>query len=224
MVQEKSHFNTALFDMDGVLYNSMPNHVIAYQQSLQKFGYDMPREVVYLCEGMKGPVTMRDFVTEHYGRAITMEEAEEMYAEKCRVFQSMPKAEKIEGVEHLMRTMKDAGWQICVVTGSGQLSLLDRLVHDFPGLIDLDHIICSKDYANGKPAPDPYLMGLQRCNAKAEETVIVENAPLGVRAGKAAGIFTLAVNTGPLPESHFIEAGADKIFTSMREAEKYLFH
>lgn len=224
MGQEKSHFNTALFDMDGVLYNSMPNHVIAYQQSMLQFGYEVPEEMVYLCEGMKGPVTMHDFVNNNYDKHITMSEADEMYAVKCKIFQSMPKAEKIEGVEHLMRTMKDAGWKICVVTGSGQLSLLDRLVHDFPGLIDLDHIICSKDYANGKPAPDPYLMGLQRCNAQPSETVVIENAPLGVRAGKAAGIFTIAVNTGPLPKSHFEEAGADKIFTSMHEAEKYIFN
>ena len=42
-----------------------------------------------------------------------------------------------------------------------------------------------------------------------------QNAPLGVRAGKAAGIFTIAVNTGPLPDSELAAEGADLILPNM---------
>ena len=59
-------------------------------------------------------------------------------------------------------------------------------------------------------------MGLQKGGLRAEECVVVENAPLGVRAAKAAGIFTIAVNTGPLPDEALINEGADLLLPSMQ--------
>lgn len=218
----KKVFKTALFDMDGVLFDSMPGHVIAYRDALQPHGINMPAEVVYACEGMKGVDTIQQYGSKMLGRQLSLEESEMMYEEKCRIFRSLPPAEKIPGVEHLMKLMKDAGMNVCVVTGSGQISLLEKLPLKFPGLLTKDRIVCCHDYQHGKPAADPYLVGMQRCGTQPSETVVIENAPLGVRAGKAAGCFTIAVNTGPLDEQVFIEAGADVIFKSMAEAEAFL--
>ena len=58
-------------------------------------------------------------------------------------------------------------------------------------------------------------MGLEKAGVKPEEAMVVENAPLGVRAAVAAGIFTIAVNTGPLPEDALISEGANTLFASM---------
>jgi len=57
---------------------------------------------------------------------------------------------------------------------------------------------------------------LQKGGLRAEECVVVENAPLGVRAAKAAGIFTIAVNTGPLPDNALTDEGADLLLPSMQ--------
>lgn len=222
-MKDKKDIRYALFDMDGVLYNSMPNHAVSYRESLAPYGIDMPEHLVYLYEGKKGVDTMRLVGEQSLHRLITVEEAEKMYEDKCRLFRSMPQAEKIPGVEHLMRHMHEAGWQICIVTGSGQLSLLEKLTTDFAPMITHDRIVCCKDYANGKPAPDPYLIGLQRLGADAEHTIVVENAPLGVQAGKNAGIFTCAVNTGPLADNVLYESGADKVFPDMMHLEQWLF-
>lgn len=59
------------------------------------------------------------------------------------------------------------------------------------------------DVKLGKPHPEPYLMGLEKAGVKSHEAFVVENAPMGVRAGVAAGIFTIAVNTGPLDDRDF---------------------
>lgn len=220
---DRRRFRNALFDMDGVLYDTMPHHAVSYHESLKPYGINMSAEQVYEYEGKKGVETMKIVGEQQLGRTISDEEAAEMYEAKCKIFREMPPAGKIPGVEHLMRRMYDAGWQICIVTGSGQISQLNKLTTDFAPMITHDRIICSKDYEHGKPAADPYLMGLQRLKAKAEETVVIENAPLGVMAGRAAGIFTLAVNTGPLSEDVFQKAGANKIFCNMSEAEAWLF-
>ena len=74
----------------------------------------------------------------------------------------------------------------------------------------------------GKPHPYPYLKGLEKAgNIRPEEAIVIENAPLGVKAAKAAGIFTVAVNTGPLDPQVLKDAGADIVLGSMTElAEK----
>jgi beta-phosphoglucomutase-like phosphatase (HAD superfamily) len=70
----------------------------------------------------------------------------------------------------------------------------------------------------GKPNPDPYLAGLQKAgNLKPWEGIVVENAPLGVRAGVAAKIFTVAINSGPLPDEALSSLGADVLYHQMTE-------
>ena len=216
-------YNVALFDMDGVLFDSMPGHVIAYREVFSRHGVQMPDDTVYMCEGMKGSETFRQVATRCLGREVSVEEAEAMYQEKCEIYRQLPQPGKIPGVEHLMRRMKDDGWTVCVVTGSAQMSLIDKLCAEFPGIIEPHLIVCARDYAKGKPAPDPYLEGLRRTKGNPECTIVVENAPLGVRAGRAAGLTTLAVNTGPLDREIFVEAGATEVFDTMAQAEQWLF-
>ena len=58
-------------------------------------------------------------------------------------------------------------------------------------------MVTAFDVKYGKPHPEPYLMALQKGGLAPNEAIVVENAPMGVQAGAAAGIFTVAVNTGP---------------------------
>jgi beta-phosphoglucomutase-like phosphatase (HAD superfamily) len=61
-------------------------------------------------------------------------------------------------------------------------------------------------------------MGLEKAGGlQPSEAMVVENAPLGIRAGVAAGIYTIAVNTGPLPDKILLDAGADVLFPSVKE-------
>jgi beta-phosphoglucomutase-like phosphatase (HAD superfamily) len=102
-----------------------------------------------------------------------------------------------------------------VVTGSAQHALLDKLLVDFEGLLRQDLIVTAFDVTHGKPNPEPYLMGMEKCGTEPYETIVVENAPLGVQAAVAARCFTIAVNTGPLPDERLAEKGADIIFPTM---------
>ncbi len=72
------------------------------------------------------------------------------------------------------------------------------------------------DVVNGKPDPEPFLMGLEKGgNLRPNQAIVIENAPLGIQAAVAAGIFTIAVNTGPLPDTILSDAGASLVFDSM---------
>ena len=106
--------------------------------------------------------------------------------------------------------------------GDGQRSLLDNLENTFPGIFT--GFITAFDVTRGKPDPEPYLKAWERSGFRKDECMVVENAPLGVRSGKAAGLFVAAVNTGPLPDSDLAAEGADRIFPDMQALLQWLKH
>lgn len=212
----------ALFDMDGVLYNSMPNHAKAWHDSMAIYGVDMSEEEAYAFEGMRGFETIKIVAGRQWGREVTEEESVEMYRVKSEHYAACPEAGLIPGVLALQEEMKRRGLNIGVVTGSGQHSLLERLTHDFNGLISPEIFVTALNIKRGKPAPDPYLMGMQMAGSQPWQTIVVENAPLGVRAAVAAQCFTVAVNTGPLDDDMLSQEGADIVLHTMDELRELL--
>ena len=207
-----------LFDMDGVLYDSMPNHAIAWQDSMAKFGIHMTADDAYATEGARGVDTIRQMVQLQQRRIINEEEAQKMYDLKSKTFHSLPEAPVMPGVLSLMQQIHDSGLLCGVVTGSGQRPLINRILSDFGAFVDETNITTAYDVQRGKPYPDPYLMGLQKAgNLQPWQAIVVENAPLGVRSGHAARIFTVAVNTGPLPNNELLAGGANLIFSDMED-------
>ena len=207
-----------LFDMDGVLYDSMPNHAVAWQESMAKFGLSMSAEDAYATEGQRGIDTIRQMVKQQQGRDISEQEAQTMYDEKSNIFHLMPEAPMMPGAHELMAQIQGMGMTICVVTGSGQKPLIKRLKRDYGDYLDEKHIVTAYDVTRGKPHPEPYLKGLEKCGGlNPWEAVVVENAPLGVEAAVNARIFTICVNTGHLSVELFEERRADLIFESMMQ-------
>ena len=205
-----------LFDMDGVLYNSMPSHAKAWHRAMAHFGYDLPEQEAYMHEGRTGASTINIVSMRQRGVEESEERIQEIYRVKSEFFNEYPPAEPMSGALELLRKLQTQGLKILIVTGSGQASLLDRLNHHFPGIFCRELMVTAFDVERGKPDPEPYLMGLQKGGLHADECVVVENAPLGVRAAKAAGIFTIAVNTGPLPNEALTDEGADILLPSMQ--------
>ena len=102
------HFSpkAVLFDMDGVLYDSMPLHAIAWQESMKKFGVHMTTADAYATEGARGIDTIRLFVKQQQGKDISLEEAQCMYDEKTRLFHAMPEAPIFDGVFSIMEKIQ----------------------------------------------------------------------------------------------------------------------
>ena len=134
-----------LFDMDGVLYDSMPNHAVSWHESMKTFHIEMPREDAYRYEGMRGVETIKLLTRQQWGRDISDEEAARMYAAKSERFALCAEAPVMEGVKQLQQLIHGMGLQIVVVTGSGQRSLLDKLTVDFEGLVDPQLVVSSFD-------------------------------------------------------------------------------
>ena len=162
----------ALIDMDGVLYDSMKYHTLAWRQMMGEYGLDIPRDEFYLYEGMTGAATIDLIWEREFGKRCDPGQIERMYHRKTEIFKELGRKERMAG---------------------------------------------ARDVTHGKPSPEPYLKGASLAGVAPERCIVVENAPLGVRAGKAAGCLTVAVTTGPIPREAFEKEGADFIFRSMGE-------
>lgn len=82
---------------------------------------------------------------------------------KSQYFESLPQALPMNHIMDVLRTVKSAGLDIFIVTGSGQLSLLDKLNHYFPDVFHREKMVTAFDVKRGKPDPEPYLMALKKC-------------------------------------------------------------
>lgn len=212
----------ALFDMDGTIYDSMPNHAYAWHEAMAKFGLDFNAEDSYATEGARGVDTIRGFVKRQLGKDISEAEAQVMYDEKARIYGTLPVAPIMPGVVEFMQLLQSKGIKIGVVTGSGQRPLFERIQRDFKEFLTPGLLVTAYDVKKGKPAPDPYLMGLEKAgNLQPWQGIVVENAPLGVRSGVASRCFTIAVNTGPLAPEVLLREQPDLYCTTLQEIRFY---
>ena len=218
----KSQVRLALFDMDGVLYDSMPNHARAWHESMSSCGINMTEQEAYACEGMRGVEVIMELARRQWGREITESEAEEMYRAKSAAYAAIGAPTFVPGILDVHAALRSLGIHIGVVTGSGQKTLLSRLASDFGDTLTPGLIVSAHDVSRGKPAPDPYLQGIRKAGQLLgeeilpEQTIVIENAPLGVRSAVAAGCFTIAVNTGPLPDEALRKEGAAMVLPDMK--------
>ena len=192
------NIKAAFFDMDGVLFNSMPYHAEAWKRTMNAHNIPFKLHDAYVYEGRTGASVINEVFLKHKGRTATEEEIQSMYKEKSNCFNNISKIERIPDILPLLETLKADGIDIYIVTGSGQESLLDRLNKWFPGIFCKEKMVTAFDVKKGKPDPEPYLIALAKSGVQPNEAFVVENAPLGVKASVAAGLFTFAVNTGIL--------------------------
>lgn len=204
-----------LFDMDGVLYDSMRFHARSWYETAMNHQLQAVEEDFYLFEGRTGESTINELYQRTFQRDATDQEKKELYDEKASLFNKYNDGRAMTGADKVLQEAQRFGLQTLVVTGSGQHSLIGKLEHTYPGCFSCEKMVTAFDVKYGKPHPEPYLMGLEKAGVKANEAFVVENAPMGVEAGVAAGIFTIAVNTGPLPDQVLLDAGADLLYPDM---------
>lgn len=215
-------FDAFFFDMDGVLFDSMPNHALAWEEVMKKHGLQFSARDTYINEGRTG----FDVIKECFmlaGKPMPSEDVvNAIYKEKSDNFSNRGESLPIDGVKDVLAEIQSQNVDIWIVTGSGQHTLFDRLERVFPHTFSRDKMITAFDVVHGKPDPEPYQKAWQRSGKSIDRCAVVENAPLGVRAAKKAGIFTIAVNTGILTRADLEKENADIIFDDMYQLLSWL--
>lgn len=212
----------ALIDMDGILYDSMPFHAKSWKKLSDELGMNIPEEEFYLYEGMTGDATINLLSQRELNKKFTPGQCKEIYLTKTRYFKELGFPPVMPGAKETLQLLKSRNIRCVLVTGSGQLSLLERLNRDFPDIFSPECMVTSHNVTKGKPDPEPYLKGADLAKVRPEDCIAIDNAPLGVRSAALSGAFTIGVTTGPIPEEKLKKEGADIVVASMKKCYEFL--
>ncbi|MBI1987601.1 MAG: HAD family phosphatase [Nitrospinae bacterium] len=205
-----------LFDMDGVIVDSMPFHFRAWHQAFASIGVEVSQEEIYLREGEKGEVTAREILEE---RKIPPreEERQELVRRKREIFRQIVTHELFPGVRELLEELRSRGASLGLVTGTSRKEA-ERLLPE--GFLDqFDVVVTGDDVRQGKPHPEPYLKAVRELGLDPSQCVVIENSPNGIRSAKGAGLRCIALTTS-LPREHLGEA--DRVVDSLTEVREVL--
>ena len=215
-----TRYRAALFDMDGVITDTMPFHLKAWQEAFRPRGVAVDKMDVYLREGMQTRRMGREIAREK-GVRLSDEDLEEIVAEKTQVFdrEASAGARAFEGVPATLTMLRNNGLRIALVTGS-KAGSTEKVLEAAGVRRMFDVVVTGDDTKKGKPDPDPYLKAAEKVRVNPLDCVVVENAPLGVASAKAAGIGYVIGVTTTLDREYLLEA--DDIMGSLADLEQCL--
>jgi sugar-phosphatase len=187
-----------LFDMDGVLVDSTPAVARVWTAWAAKFGLD-PAEVVRQAHGRPSIATIRELLpnADHV--------AEDQAVEKAEI-EDVVDIVALPGTKQLLHALPPE--RFAVVTSATRALAVVRI--QAAGLPMPKHLITSNDISRGKPDPEPYLRGAAAVGVPPADCLVIEDAPAGIRSGKAAGARVLALRT-TTSDDELLRAGADWI-------------
>ena len=170
-----------LFDMDGVLVSSIGSVVRCWRRWAEM--YDVPNAEIYeVPHGMRAIEIIKTLRPD-------IDPVEGMRVIEDMEIEDMADLSVLPGVKALLEGLPQERWAI--VTSATRRLLLGRL--NAAGLPVPERIISGDMVVRGKPDPEPYRRGAELLGFRPEECVVVEDAPSGVGAGKAAGCRVLGV-------------------------------
>ena len=187
-----------LFDLDGVLVDSTPAVARVWAWWAREHGFDAD-EVVRRAHGRPSMTTIRELLPDGD------HEAENREVER-REIADVEGVIPLPGAVELLRALPADRWAI-VTSCTRKLAGVRVRAAGLPGP---KHLVTSNDVRSGKPDPEPYLRGAQTLGVPATECVVFEDAPAGIRAGKAAATWVVALRS-TADDAALLGAGADWI-------------
>jgi beta-phosphoglucomutase len=188
-----------IFDLDGVLVDSMPTHFQAWKEAFAKIAeLEITDRDIYLLEGMPGiDLVAKIFEQKNFADYSLVQK---VYEEKSKIFKEIRSAEPFEGAKEMVKSIRCSK---AVVSGSNKHDVESILEEAF-GKDTFNFIITADDIEKGKPDPCAFLDALRRMKLRPSDAIVVENAPLGVKAANNASIDCFVVlNNTPLARFDF---------------------
>lgn len=204
-----------LFDFDGVLVRSMEDHYRGWKQALLEYGIEMIPEELFMLEG-QGVGAIASQLTRKYN--LPSDRTPSIIEKKQEVYNKIKKVEFYPNLLDVLNWAQEKELKIAIVTGGQRQRVLEAL-DDFGLTPYFQTIVTAEDVSETKPSPQPYLLAARSLDCKPEQCVVIENAPLGVRAGKAAGMHVVAI-TSTLSPQYLKEA--DVVVNDMVELQDVL--
>jgi len=184
-----------LFDLDGVLVDSTPAVARVWAKWAAKHGF-VADDVVRQAHGRPSIATIRDLLP-HADHDAENREVERGEIEDVEGVIPLP------GALELLQAIPQDRWAIATSCTRRLAEVRIRAA----GLPLPKHLITSTDVQHGKPDPEPYIKAAKILGLAPADCMVVEDAPAGIRSGKAAGARVLALRT-TAPDAELTQSGA----------------
>ncbi len=208
--------NAIIFDMDGVLTDSMKYHIKSWNYAFNQFNIFPSNEDFALLEGMSYKETI-EHISKKYNVELNQNEKDKIYSIKKNKLSEIFHFEIYPLIPEFIDFLKKQNLKLALVSGANKEFVNNILNQFFKN--DFEIIITGNDVNHGKPNPEPYLKAIDKLGCKIDTIIVIENAPLGIQSAKKAKLLTLALTT-TLDEKYLKEA--DKIFSSHEELIDYI--
>jgi HAD superfamily hydrolase (TIGR01509 family) len=200
-----------IFDCDGVIANTEPLHLAAFQKVLGEEGIVLLNEDYYRHYLALDDRACFQTTFSHHGIPLTQAKLEELVKRKKAYFEPVLRR-NLQLFPGVVQFIREAAETYPLAIASGALRHEVELIVQHAGVRDcFQVIVTAEDFANSKPHPEPFLKALRLLNEKREdkiqphECLVIEDSFHGVRAAHRAGMRCLAV-TNSYPQEQLSEA------------------
>lgn len=216
-------YKAILFDLDGVILDSMGHHADLWEEILAEEGLSITRDFILEHEGALGPDVLLKFMIE---AGIVQEEPPDLHERMQDMLNRQARryiaerAPLVRPYPHsggLLAALERRGLPCALVTSSRRDVVAGCLPSDLRSKFTA--LVTAEDVPRHKPHPDPYISGAAALGLKPGTCLVVENAPAGIAAARAAGATCFAVTT-TLPAHRL--SGADSVFSDLNQLALHL--
>ncbi|TXT64345.1 MAG: Beta-phosphoglucomutase [Promethearchaeota archaeon] len=207
-----------IFDMDGVLADTGDAHYKSWKMLADEIGAEFNREFFEETFGQQSVPITRQLA----GETPSDKKIKEWSDLKEKYYRRIikEKLEPLPGVMELLNELKNSGFKLAVGS-SGPPENVTLLLESLDIEDYFDVIISAADVSESKPAPDVFLKAAQKLNLEPKNTLVIEDAPVGIKSAKRANMKTVALTTTH-PQDELMNA--DLILSDLKglTAEKIL--
>jgi len=185
----KKEVKAALFDLDGVVFDTEPQYTVFWGAQCREFHPEHPG----LEHEIKGQTLTQ--IYEKYFTADGLAEKQPLITQRLNEYEAQMSYDYVDGFEDFVRDLRQRGIKTVVVTSSN-VPKMQSVYRQRPEFRELfDEILTSEDFERSKPDPDCYLKAAQRFGATPEECVVFEDSFNGLKSGRAAGMTVIGLST-----------------------------
>jgi HAD superfamily hydrolase (TIGR01509 family) len=185
---EKKNIKAALFDLDGVVFDTEPQYSVFWGAQCREFHPEHP--------GLEHEIKGQTLV-QIYDAWFSDELAEQqpLITERLNKFEQQMDYIYVPGFEEYISQLRGKGVKTAVVTSSNQPKM-EAVYQSHPEFRSMfDAILTSEDFERSKPDPDCYLKAAQRLGVEVEDCVVFEDSFNGLKSGRAAGMYVVGLST-----------------------------
>ncbi|MDZ7937636.1 MAG: HAD family phosphatase [Rhodoferax sp.] len=214
-----SRFKAVLFDHDGTLVESEAVHHSLWNQVLQPHGVQIPIDLFMKDFSGVPALTNGHDLKQHFrldASALELAEGKNRLTAQYLATNAFP---LMPGVHESLAQLNTAGFRKSVVTGARRFAIASTLrSHALEPEFEL--VISADEVVHSKPAPDCYVLALQRMGLQAHEAVAFEDTEHGVASAIAAGLTCVAIPTAMSAVQDF--SAATVVLPSMLDAVQWV--